>query len=92
MFTPIDRRVELMVDTISNFFSNYVNARANLVKLAAKLGGDERLARMILIRAGMRPYTDNNWYMGRFPATKSIDLLTHGDVLDALIADWAEAA
>ena len=92
MNNALDSRVELMVNTIANFFSNFPHFHAELNKLSEKLGGETHLARLILIRAGMRPHTENDWYFGRFGAKGSVDVLDREGVVDALIADWAEGA
>lgn len=92
MNNALDPHVEMMVDTIATFFSNYPNAHANQVELAAKLGGDERLARLILIRAGMRPHFEEKWVLGSATAPRSRDVLSDEGVFDELLADWAGGA
>ncbi len=89
MFTPIDRRVELMVDTIAAFISNYEDALIDIDFIAPRLmgAGKEKYLRLTAIRAGMRQTSPDEAIWLRGNERHAADLTDHPAIVQ-IVADW----
>lgn len=89
MFTPIDPRVEMMVDTIAAFIGNYEDALIDVDFIAPRLmgTGKEMYLRLAAIRAGMRQTSPDEAIWLRGNERHATDLTDHSAIAQ-IVADW----